>query len=233
MIRFIKKIGLKVVRFFPMYWYRSFSFSQDGEDMILKAFFEEDKKHKGFYVDVGAHHPYRFSNTAYFYKKGWRGINIEPTPTLIQSFKRYRKKDTNLNLGISNEDSSLTFYQFNESALNSFAEILSKERHNEDNNYRIINTIQVDCYKLSTILDNYLPEGRIIDFFTIDVEGYDLEVLKSNNWEKYRPKFILIEQNLKEFNIENFSQDDIYIYLQSLNYKFVARTKRTSVFQSF
>ena len=42
------------------------SYSQEGEDMILRRLFE--KQIQGFYVDVGAHHPKRFSNTYYFYK---------------------------------------------------------------------------------------------------------------------------------------------------------------------
>jgi hypothetical protein len=83
----------------PQHLHKNGSYSQDGEDMVLKVFFYENKrKYEGFYIDVGAHHPFRFSNTAFFYQKGWRGINIEPTPDLIKKFKRYRKRDINLNV---------------------------------------------------------------------------------------------------------------------------------------
>ena len=112
-------------------------YSQAGEDMLLSLYYE-GKKHKGFYVDVGAHHPYRFSNTAYFYKRGWRGINIEPTPSLFKAFPRRRRRDINLNVGIGNGE-KLTFYVFNEGALNTFDPEIARSRDGSyDGKYRII-----------------------------------------------------------------------------------------------
>jgi hypothetical protein len=64
------------------------SYSQEGEDMILRRIFEGQEK--GFYVDVGAHHPRRFSNTYYFYKLGWAGVNLEPNPDALIAFKADR-----------------------------------------------------------------------------------------------------------------------------------------------
>lgn len=87
--------------------------------MVTNSFYEGQKNYKGFYVDIGAHHPFRFSNTAIFYKKGWRGINVEPTPEYYQKFKRYRSKDININIGVSDSNTKLTFYKFDEPALNS------------------------------------------------------------------------------------------------------------------
>jgi FkbM family methyltransferase len=218
----------------PKYLHKSESYSQDGEDMVLKVFFYENKrKYKGFYIDVGAHHPFRFSNTAHFYQKGWQGINIEPTPDLIKKFKRYRKRDINLNVGVANQTSELTFYVFNDQALNSFDKELSLSRHEDSTPYKIVKELKIQTYPLSDILDRYLPENQKIDFLSIDAEGVDLEVLKSNNWEKYVPDFILVEQNLCEFVVENLKQDEIYNYLTENHYKMVAKTKRTSIFQRF
>ena len=67
--------------FFDLYAIKCYS--QEGEDMILRRIFEEKN---GFYVDVGAHHPRRFSNTYYFYKQGWTGISIEPNPQAAKAF---------------------------------------------------------------------------------------------------------------------------------------------------
>jgi FkbM family methyltransferase len=216
----------------PEYLHRSNSYSQDGEDMVLKTFFEDKTKYyKGFYVDVGAHHPFRFSNTAYFYQRGWRGINIEPGQNLIRNFKRYRKRDINLNMGITGQASELTFYIFNDQALNSFDRELSLSRHKDTSPYRIVKELKIKTSPLSDILDKYLPENQKIDFLSIDAEGLDLEILKSNNWEKYTPDFILAEQNLREFAVESMKTDEIYNYLNKNSYKMVARTKRTSIFQ--
>src|SRR4030042_4646353 len=65
-------------------------YSQDGEDIVLASFYEEKPGYKGFYVDVGALNPLRFSNTQYFYEKGWRGINIDATPGSMKEFNEIR-----------------------------------------------------------------------------------------------------------------------------------------------
>ena len=180
-----------VDQYFPNERFGRRSFSQDGEDMLLAAFYETKPNYKGFYVDIGAHHPFRFSNTAHFYQKGWRGINIEPTPSLIPAFKRARKRDLTLNLGVSDQKGSLTFFEFNEPALNSFDETLSLSR--ENGNYKIIKRSKVAVLPLREILDQHLPEGQKIDFMSIDAEGLDLQILQSNHWEKYAPDYLLVE----------------------------------------
>src|SRR5271166_7015278 len=75
------------------------AYSQDGEDMILRRLLAGQKS--GFYVDVGAHHPYRFSNTCYFYRQGWRGINVDTNPDAIEAFRRDRPSDINVCVGVS------------------------------------------------------------------------------------------------------------------------------------
>lgn len=224
--QFLRKIRDNAV---PSIRYGRYFYSQGGEDMLL-SFYYDAKKYKGFFVDVGAHHPYRFSNTAYFYKRGWRGINIEPTPSLFKAFPRYRKRDINLNVGIGNGE-ALTFYVFNEGALNTFDPALAQERndtYNGNSHYEIIDRIQVQTYPLRDILDKYLPEGVNIDLLTIDVEGMDFEVLKSNDWTKYIPRFILVEC---ESSPEHLADDQIYAFLREKNYTIVGRTMLTTLFK--
>ncbi len=223
----IKKVLKRVIEFiYPDFLYSRKSYSQDGEDLVLRAFFEPERKYKGFYVDIGAHHPYRFSNTAFFYKRGWRGINIEPTPNLIQAFKRVRKRDINLNIGISDSNSVLKFYEFNEPALNSFDKELSLSR--ENNTYKIISEKSIQTFTLSEILNRHMPKNQKIDFMNIDVEGLDLNVLKSNEWTKFSPNYILVEG---KFDINEFYNDEINNYLKGEKYKIVGRTKRTFIFK--
>ncbi|MES2276888.1 MAG: FkbM family methyltransferase [Bacteroidota bacterium] len=203
------------------------SYSQEGEDMIYRSFFER-KHYKGFYVDVGAHHPYRFSNTLHFYKNGWRGINIEPTPGATRLFNIFRKRDINLNIGITAQAGTLPFYCFAEPALNSFSLEYSRSRSAATTQYPITKTIQVNTLPLSDVLDTYLPMGQVIDFLSIDAEGLDLEVLQSNNWNKYIPLFIMVEACL---DIRTVTDAEIYQYMASLNYQLVAMTARTLFFK--
>ncbi|MCP4441160.1 MAG: FkbM family methyltransferase [Aureispira sp.] len=226
----IKKIIRTIIEWiYPSLLFANKSFSQDGEDMLLRAFYEGKKNYKGFYVDIGAHHPYRFSNTAFFYKKKWRGINIEPTPSLMGAFQRVRKRDINLNIGISNSNSKLTFYEFNEPALNSFDKDLSKQRDQDSsNNYKIISEkeIQVNCLK--DVLEKHLPKNQTIDFFNVDAEGRDLDVLESNDWNKFRPIYVLVEDL---FNAEDSSSSKIYSFMVGKGYRLVGRSKRTFLFE--
>ncbi len=223
---FMKKIARKIIEFvYPDFLFASKSYSQDGEDMITKSFYEGQKNYKGFYVDVGAYHPIRFSNTFYFYKKGWHGMNIEPTPDMFKRFPRMRKRDINLNIAISDQPGSLDFYLFNEPGLNSFDEKLSLSR--VDEKYKIIGKKEIKLEKLEKILDDHLPKDQHIDFISIDVEGLDLNVLKSNNWEKYRPSHILVETHM---HLENATDNEIYKFLVSKGYKLSGQTLRTSAF---
>ena len=96
--------------------------------MIMRRLFENQQT--GFYIDVGAHHPKRFSNTYFFYKMGWQGINIDAMPGSMEIFRRQRPRDINIEKPISNcGQVGLTYYAFNEPALNGFSKELSDERN--------------------------------------------------------------------------------------------------------
>lgn len=207
--------------------HHNLSFSQEGEDMILGRIF--DRQNSGFYVDIGAHHPQRFSNTYYFYLKGWKGINIDPLPGSMDEFNSLRPLDINLEIAIANSNEKLIYYQFNEPALNGFSEKISKKRDSINGEYFVTEKKEVQTYRLSEILEQYLPQSCIIDFMTIDVEGLDLEVLQSNNWKKYRPKFVLVE-DLTHFELDNLCESQVFIFMKEQGYTLCAKTKNTLFF---
>jgi FkbM family methyltransferase len=167
------------------------SWSQEGEDMILRRIFE--KKENGFYVDVGAHHPKRFSNTYFFYKRGWRGINVDAMPGSMKLFSKLRRRDKNIEVGISSKEGYLDYYIFNEPALNGFSKEISNDRDKKSGKYNILDIKNVRVTTLAAILEEHLPVNKKIDFLSIDVEGLDVEVLESNDWNKFRPKVVLVE----------------------------------------
>jgi FkbM family methyltransferase len=206
----------------------SLSYSQEGEDLILHRFLKN--KEKGFYVDIGAHDPKRFSNTARFYAKGWSGLNVDPLPGVMDKFKVQRPNDVNLEIGISLVEQELNYYMFNESALNTF----SKEEAQKKDGlgiYKIIEERKIKTYPLSFILDKHIKSGTQIDFMTIDVEGLDLDVLKSSNWEQYRPVLLLVE-DLKKQSLEDFiNNSEMYKFLKGQDYSFIAKTFNTLFFK--
>ena len=197
------------------------SYSQEGEDLILERIFEG--KSAGFYVDVGAHHPTRFSNTYRFYKRGWRGINIEPNPAAVELFRRQRKHDINVECGVAESEGELSYFMFNEPALNSFDQRLSEGR--EGNRYKIIKKKNVPVRRLQRILEESVPGRTHIDFMTIDVEGYDLQVLQSNDWSRFRPTYVLTEE--VGFDLGNPTASSIHRYLLENEYTLFAKTVNT------
>lgn len=190
-------------------------------------FFEHLRQTKGFYVDVGAHHPTRFSNTYFFYLNGWRGINIEPTPGTSRLFNRYRPRDKNLEIGIATVKSRRTFFMFNESALNTFDES-NAIRTLESTSYSLISKQDIQVKPLSEVLSDHLSESQEIDFLSIDAEGSDVDVLHSNDWHRYRPKVVLFEDNgVAKGEDERLASG--YDLLSLNGYRLWARTSRTAI----
>jgi FkbM family methyltransferase len=222
----VKRFLLSVKEYFDV----KKSYSQDGEDIALAAFYDTQKGYKGFFVDVGAHHPKRFSNTYHFYKRGWRGINIDAMPGSMKGFKVLRSGDINLEVGVGKEVSKLHFYCFNDPALNSFDRALSNERDAAPDRYKIKKVVEIDVLPLRAILHKQLPKGQKIDFMSVDVEGFDLDVLRSNDWNTYRPTYLLIED--LNYSIMRASESPTVQYLKQIGYTPCASLRRTIIFKT-
>lgn len=209
------------------------SFSQDGEDLCLYSYImEENPNYKGFYVDIGALDPFRFSNTCLFYLYGWHGINIDATPGSMKKFNQYRTNDINIETVISDKpDKEIDYFIFNEPALNCFdesrlSEILSKPQ------YKLLETRKLKTKTINEILDKYVPAGQKIDFITLDIEGVDVEVIRSLNYEKYAPDYFIVEElDYKYSDFIGYSASPIYQFLSQKGYIVVAKTKRSVIYK--
>lgn len=200
------------------------SYSQEGEDRMLMRYF--GARTDGFYVDVGAHHPFRFSNTQLFYEMGWSGINVDAMPGSMDAFRRSRTRDVNLEVGVGETPTTARFFVFNEPALNTFDEATA-EKHSVEP-WRIERTIEVAVRPLSSILSEHLPSGRSIDFLSIDVEGRDLQVLRSNDWTRFRPRVVLTES--LGITLGDLNNDPSTMFLQSVGYMPYGKTVNTIFF---
>lgn len=190
------------------------SYSQHAEDKILDTL--TGSKKNGFYVDVGTADPIRFSNTYRFYKKGWKGILIEPNPNRIDKLKIVRPKDIVLNVGASSNNGIMDFYVFNPPNVSTFSE--KGKNINLQNWYILDKTVHVSVKPLSQIFEeNESFHQNNIDFISVDTEGYDMVVLWSNNWDKYRPHFVIVECVI--WDIRDVDRSEFVKYMESKNYK--------------
>lgn len=202
-------------------------YSQEGEDVILARIFEGKKR--GFYIDVGAHHPIRFSNTYKFYKMGWRGINIDAMPGSMKLFQEIRPSDINLEVPISNTEQELLFYIFNEPALNTF---VAEEAEKKDGlrSYKIVEKKKLKTTTLDKIVAQHVAKGTAIDFLSIDAEGFDFNVLKSLDITVNVPEVIVIEEFNNGIN-DILANSEINKYLEKKGYLFFAKTFNTLFFR--
>lgn len=206
--------------------YGRLSYSQEGEDLVLARLFEGQSS--GVYVDVGAHHPFRFSNTCLLHKRGWHGINIDALPGSMAPFNRVRPGDVNLELGIGTLAGELDFYVFEETALNTFDVKLATER--QASGWPLTETKKVQCFPLSQVLERELPRlgTNSFDLLTVDVEGLDIEVLRSNDWTRFRPRALVVE--VLDQDLSSVTTSEIGAYCKQLGYKPFAKLHHSIVF---
>jgi FkbM family methyltransferase len=202
------------------------SYSQEGEDILLERYFYT--KRTGFYIDVGAHHPKRFSNTYRLYLQGWRGLNIDANPGSMRKFLRIRPRDINIEAAVSSVSKELTYYVFEEPALNTFDQQLALKWAAEKS--RLTREIKIVPVPLWKLLDEYVPKNTKIDLLTVDVEGFDYDVLQSNDWTRYSPEYILVEC-LGGLTFDAESSDPIRLFLAERHYAMTAKTMNTVLYK--
>jgi len=199
------------------------SYSFGGIDLLINYLFKNKKD--GIYIDVGCYHPFKGNNTFLLHKNGWRGINIDIDFNSIEMFNFFRPNDYNQQVAISDKvgETDLFFYH-NKSAINT----LSKEIHKfRGGSVKEIKRIKTDT--LDNIIESSPYKKEKINFLSIDVEGYEMEVLKGFNLNKYSPDVIVIEYidtTLKklEFHnqkIENVINSELFKYIKFHNYHLV------------
>lgn len=196
------------------------SYSQFGEDAHLLAYYKRLthernlRVDRGCVVDIGAFRPISHSNSFAFYQRGWHGINIDPTPGFKRIFDRVRPGDTNLEVGVASRDGMGTFYLFDRPCVwntldreaAAYASRVTGKQPQE---------ISVTISRLDTVLDEHL-KGEALEILLIDAEGYDLEILQSNNFLKYRPRVIMIE--VMAASADSLAEDPVVRHLKEFGY---------------
>jgi FkbM family methyltransferase len=205
----LKILGKEVEYTTRKYYYNDIlkTYSQYNEDLIIDTIFK--CKDDGFYVDVGANSPEIGNNTKRFYDRGWNGINIEPNPQLYEILSSKRIKDINLNIGIGTDKSIIPFYLMTADTISSFDKE-SAMKSGKIHGAELKAILEIAVFPLQEVFDEYL-NNTDIDFLSIDTEGYDLKVLVSNNWNRYRPHLVVIETGGKKEMIINYLTEKNYI----------------------
>ncbi|GHV65339.1 hypothetical protein FACS1894199_05760 [Bacteroidia bacterium] len=215
-------------RLIPLY---KKSYSQNGEDVIIKFLMDGMHLPHWTWIDIGAHHPRRLSNTAMFYKKGGHGINVEADTNLIKSFYKERRRDINLNVAIADKSGIMDFYKMSAPWLNTLSE---QEAHEcEAMGHKIVKIIPIPTMTITEIIDKYC-HGDFPEVLTLDAEGYDLKILKTIRWDISCPILICVETSHYTRELKNqfqsMQKSEISEYLLSKGYSIVASTLVNTIF---
>jgi FkbM family methyltransferase len=225
------KIKRKFLIFFSTndkHKFKKISFSQCGEDLIVKYIFDALGIAKPTYIDIGAHHPYFISNTALFYKNGSIGINIEPDPTLFKEFIKFRKNDINLNIGISDDNCELDFYIISSPTLNTFSKE-EADKYVVEGDYTIKKIEKISVQTLSDILNTF-SNGIFPQFLSIDAEGVDEIIIRGIDFDKNFPIVICIETITFSTSGNGLKNVAVIEYITSKGYLLYADTNINSIF---
>jgi FkbM family methyltransferase len=160
------------------------SYAQNFEDVMLERVFRG--RERGFYVDVGAWHPVIDSVTAHFYASGWSGINVEPEPVAFSLVAEARPRDVNLAVALGGADEERPLYIA--SGCSSFVREYAEQWLGPNSD---VKQVPVRVTTLGEVCREYAREP--IDFLKIDVEGWEREVIAGGDWERFRPRVVLVE----------------------------------------
>jgi FkbM family methyltransferase len=175
------------------------SYAQNREDVLLSRVFRDVAE--GFYVDVGANDPEHCSVTKHFYDRGWSGINVEPG-RVVTKLAAARPRDINLNVAASDRAGRLAFYEYPEGVLSGLSSLHAEV--SGDAPELAANRVEreVEVRTLRDIFEEHAPPR--IDFLSVDVEQHERQVLLGNDWERYRPRVVLVEATQPRTSVPSF-----------------------------
>lgn len=189
--------------------FRRSHYSQFGEDCVLSDWIPKNKRN-GFFVDVGCYHPRKLSNTYALYQRGWRGINIDLDSEKIAAFELARKEDTNIVAAVSDVEETLEIYSDRRYSVGATIDGNLAERN------RLEKRGSITTSRLGTLIDATAYRDRTIDLLSVDVEGFDVRVLKGLDFERYRPGIILVESH--ETTINGILASELHNFMSAKNY---------------
>lgn len=170
------------------------SFAQCGEDLVADTIFACMKdKEKPTYLDIGAAHPTFDNNTYLFYHKGARGVLVEPNPNFCEMIRKERKRDTVLMAGIGVTSSSQSdYYVMNDPTWNTFSKEEAERYASATKGMIFIKEIiPMPLININTVIAEHF--GSAPDFLSIDVQGWEFDILKSLDLTRFKPPVICIE----------------------------------------
>lgn len=211
--KFLKLINFIVARYAPRGAHLSYSAA--GEDVVMHTILAHKNPKDIFYIDIGAHHPVFGNNTYLFYRKGGRGVLVEPNDEYCKKIKKYRPRDSALAVGVGAKEGMVDFHAFKRTTRSTFSHEQALAWEHESGEVSVSEKKKI--ITLNTIIRDHC-KGVAPDIVSIDAEGLDMEIISSFNWS-VKPKIFCIE-----------SADQIQSFLEEKGYELKAKIFYNSIF---
>lgn len=206
-----------------------FSYAQSGEDVIMRFLIYSLNRTAVQYFDIGTNDPRKSNNTYLLYLYGYPGVCIEPNPYFHQLIRRYRPKDILVPGGVALDNvGNADFFIMDDSVLSTFSSA-DAERMQREEQRKVLEVIRAPLFRLNDLFKiHWLPGHDII--LSVDVEGLDLDVLRSVDFGVYRPLIICAETLVYSRELYSEKRRDILEFLAGQNYRVYADTHINTIF---
>ena len=224
----MEQLNLRNDRFLQgVYFEAKHSYSQCGEDLIIDFIFSALGIANGRYLDIGSHHPFYLNNTFIFYRKGWRGVNVEPIEERLELFKIQRSEDTNICAGVGGANETKEFYIMEAEALSTFD--FETYAAYEKIGHALKEKRNIQFIDVKSLLEDAKIDK--LDLLSVDIEGDDKVIVGDIIKHGVRPKVIVCESvfyskklDLRQKNTEAIKS------IEALGYKVYADTFVNTIF---
>jgi FkbM family methyltransferase len=204
------------------------SYSQCGEDRIIKFVLDTFQVRQYRYLDIGAHHPRRLSNTYLFYALGGSGVLIEPNRAMAVLNSAERPRDVCLNVGLAGEPrASVPYYVMRSDTLSTFSKQEAGRMVSECGE-EIVEVRSVEVRAPASVLSEHFGDG--LNLVSIDVEGLEMEILEAFDLRKYRPEVFCIETISYAVDGEGVKSATLAPFMASHGYRIFADTYINTIF---
>jgi len=197
------------------------SYAQWGEDILLKLYLDTLKEPQPQYIDIGAWDPVDGSNTYLFYRAGGHGVLVEPNPTFCEKLRAVRTRDTVVNAGLGATTDTVADYYIigGDGQLNTFSKKQVDEGH-----LNVKEVVKMPMRNVNNVLEENFATAPAL--FSVDTEGFDLTILKTLNFDRWRPKVFCVETIVKV----HFRNEEIVQFMKSKGYEYAGGHTVNSIF---
>lgn len=187
---------------------------------LCKLYLERYAPVTGYYIEIGAYNGKTQNSTIILEKRGWQGVCVEAHPVNYKKLKKNRKC-TCIHGAVYSKSGFVTIVDVGTPGWSGI-----KDTHQDKHKQRYSNDSKE--YTVPSFTFDQIAEKNIIDYLQIDVEGAELEIINSINWNNYYIKHLCIEDNLR---IEK--NDDTYFnILKTLGFKLIAQDNKDFLYEN-